>query len=421
MKLRKPWVIAGAAALLAALLLGLWLQSSGPSRPEASAAPVGAKAQEAGPAGQSLDQLLAAGQRAQADAATAGLPNRFDVCGGRSFDPRTEQAAIIAVRKEIAARGHDVISQAGIRLAARSDPTERAAGLWAQYAAENSRWTRGLQGVRKGNVEIIQVPPAPSQVANPLGALVRFAAESRHPDALRFALGACASLRPAPKVCESISWAQLAAAEPDNAANWLSAAAQSREGSPEQVAALQRAAAAPYFRTGTSQAPGVLARQLEGLGDAPAQQAALLLMTAVHVGERLHRPEVLNIDARCADPKATALDDTGRAACVSLAQRLARSDDLMLAMRGLSMQALFAVSPGESATLLAQRDALQQAANRVTEETVAAGPYACRAIAGMRQHMIRVGQIGEAGVAREQLARERAQNAAGAGQATDRR
>jgi hypothetical protein len=405
MKLRRSWLLAGGVVFVLALVVALSLRPTKPM--QAGAAEVLGKGSAAAPekAGQSIDELLAAGQRAQALTAAEVRSRKFEVCGQRVLDRDADPAEIEVLRKQIAARVPDVLTQAGIRLAARSAPSERAAGLWAQWVAEGDRWASELESTRKGNVLVINLPPAPVSVTKPLGALVRFAAESKDPAALRMALGACGLLNPAPPVCQSVSWAQLAEVEPDNAANWLSVAAGLRANSPEQDAALQRALAAPQLRVGMMQAAGVLASHLEGLSDPPTAQLALLTATSASISEGLGRPAVWSAISRCGQPKGE-INDTQRRECSALGRRMAHSDDLLMAMQGLGMEARYTASAAERDALNAQAQVLQQAALRSTDAEYQAGFLSCAAIAATRQRMQRVAQIGEAGVAREQLARE---------------
>lgn len=403
MKLGQQSAAAG-AILLAALLLALWLR---PAEPGFGSGQSASRADQTPPAaqrGKSLDDLLAAGQRAQ----TSSSPQdtKVEICGHGVFDARTDERAIEALGERLDGQTGDLLRRAGLRLATRPDVNERAVGLWAQFAAELSSWmsSDAFKEQSAGKSRL----PMPDPVVRPLGELIELALESRNPTVFRLALSGCLDWGLKPTVCNSISWTALAELEPDNASNWLQVAgqAQLRGDNAARDDAMRRAIAAPGHRVGVLYASGTLANAMEGLAEPAVQQSALIRAIGIEAMLSVPQNAAFAASRWCPEPQRQALSPARQKECAALGQRLQQSDDITLAWAGYGIHGRFASSESERTEIKAQSDALQRARLKQAELEMGPGLLSCAAIAATRQRMQRVAQIGEAGVAREQLARE---------------
>jgi hypothetical protein len=403
MKLAKRWVAAG-AVLLAAFLLALWLRPAGLG--PTSGQPAGG-AKPAAPAtqpGKSLDDLLAAGQRARTNASSQDT--QVEICGHGVFDARTDERVIEALGERLDSKSLDVLRRAGLRLATRADVNERAVGLWAQFAAELSRWmsSDAYKEQSTGQTRL----PMPPPVTRPLSELIRLAADSGSPAVYRLALSGCLDWGLKPTVCNLISWTTLAELEPDNAANWLQVAgqAQLRGDTAAWDDAMRRAIAAPRHRVGVLYASGTLATAMEGLAEPALQHSALVRTIGIEAMLSVPQNAAFAASRWCPEPQRLALSAARQKECVALGQRLQQSDDITLAGIGYGIQGRFASSDAERAQIKAQSEAVQRARLKQAEPEMGPGLMSCAGIAATRARLQRVAQIGEAGVAREVLARE---------------
>ncbi|KPF69980.1 hypothetical protein IP84_03680 [beta proteobacterium AAP99] len=390
--------------MLAALLLAFWFRPGGQGL--GSGQPAGG-AEPAAPAtqlGKSLDDLLAAGQRAQTSASYQDT--KVEVCGYGVFDARTDERAIEALGERLDGQSLDVLRRAGLRLATRADVNERAVGLWAQFAAELSSWmsSDAYKEQSAGQTRL----PMPPPVTRPLSELIRLAADSGSPTVYRLALSGCLDWGLKPTVCNSISWTTLAELEPDNAGNWLQVAgqAQLRGDTAAWDDAMRRAIAAPRHRVGVLYASGTLATAMEGLAEPALQQSALVRTIGIEAMLSVPQNAVFAASRWCPEPQRQALSAARQKECAALGQRLQQSDDITLAWSGYGIQGRFASGEAERAQIKAQSDALQRARLKQAEQEVGASLMSCAGIAATRARLQRVAQIGEAGVAREALARE---------------
>ncbi len=401
MRRRRSALIAAGLLALGALVTGLWLRgkSGAPTGMDATAAErVAATPQDKG---RTIDELLAAGQRATAPEAT-----KVEICGHGVFDTRTDERAIEALGERLDGQSTDLLRRAGLRLASRSDVNERAVGIWAQFAAELSNWMSSdpYKEQSAGQSRL----PMPPPVTRPLSELIRLAADSRSPTVYRLALSGCLDWGLKPDVCSSISWTALAELEPDNASNWLQVAgqAQLRGDTAAWDDAMRRAIAAPRHRTGVLYASGTLATALEGLADPALQHAVLIRSIGVEAMLSVPQNAAFAASRWCPEPQRQALSPVRQNECAALGQRLQQSDDITLAWVGYGIHGRFASSEAERAQIKAQNDALQRARIKQAELELGAGLLSCAGFAATRARLQRVAQIGEAGVAREQLARE---------------
>lgn len=405
---RKLWWFAAAAMLFG---VSCWMiyDAAQLRRGNAGGSKQGTAALAQPSAGHSLDQMLASGMRAQ-----QAMSGKYEVCGRGEFDRVTQQAAYEAATHALFGEAAAVLERTGLRLMTRSDPGARVAGLVAQYHAEIARAYEAEQKAGAEAQAFKRKDLAP-RARGLLEQLVRYSVDSKSPEAWRQALVACANASPAPDVCQSVSWEALAALEPDNAANWLQVATQAlqRGDTEARDAAVRRAIAAPRYQSDRLRVSATLAREMDGLASPAVQHAALI--TAVGIEAALvHSDSPLRIAmAWCPDADRSPVDPARRDECTALGRRMAQADDVGAAGLGYVVQARVLPAGAARDQLRSARRAFDQAFVKSADVNPPGGEFACGHITAVRERFKRIGEIGEAGVARELLAREQAQESKG--------
>lgn len=308
--------------------------------------------------------------------------DKVEVCGLNDLDA----ALYIAGDAEVGVGAmNSSLAQLTGKLIASNESSERVQGLymqallaqWAQRSAESSRYR-----ICQGDFACLgKLPDAttPIEMTTQTGAaaapLVKLALESRDPNTIAAAIYACAGIRTG--ACGTVSVADWAAVEPDNAVVWLMVAnaaffAKDMVG---RDAALRRAAAASGYDLRAPSLASVLASDLV--------QAQTPLVQS-HIGRELFTS---NLDAftppigaaarYCLHEKTT---DADRATiCDALANKLSQQDEGLI---GLSIAIAFGKKLGwDAARLQALQDEKAVGFGRMSDNFLGGNPYSCKNLA----------------------------------------
>lgn len=225
--------------------------------------------------------------------------------------------------------------------------------------------------------------------------LINLATSSNDPGVYAAALYACMGAKVGG--CESLSYAQWAAMEPDNAAAWLSAASEagSRKDPAAQAVAWQRAAEATRYDFRVPRIAGIVeteSAQAQGpLSLTPMY--ALLFSANAMVGMPLFSGMVKHCS------REEVRDDARRTLCDAIAEKMAESDETLLA-------AMMARAIGERVGWSAERlqslkDEYTVATGQMFEGITDKNMLSCAMVKKSNERVLRVLQIGERAAARE--------------------
>lgn len=293
-----------------------------------------------------------------------------------------------------------VLAEASSKLTQSNNVREKAAGLYlfalvaGGDAAESERLN--YPGC-KGNDDCVVKPYQATQNAAPTNAepLIKFALESNDVGAYAAALYACRGADTG--ACATISYAQWAEMEPDNAAAWMMAAgeAENRKDSAARAALLQRAVGASSYNTRLPNLAEVVA--LDEIRTQPPLTLTPTMNMIIGINAAAVIPSMMGISRHCARPET--MDDARRATCDALLTKMAEQDETL---SGLMMAKSIGKSIGWSAERLQPlNDEFEVYTGHIFAGTTEKNVFGCAALAKGKQLILRSFAVGERGAIQE--------------------
>ncbi len=225
--------------------------------------------------------------------------------------------------------------------------------------------------------------------------LINLAASSNDPGVYAAALYACMGAKNGG--CENLSYAQWADMEPDNAAAWLSAAseAESRKDTSARAVALQRAAEATRYDLHVPRLAGIVETESAQAQDPLSLSPMYALLFSANAMAGI--PQFSGILKHCS--REEVQDDTRRTLCDALAEKMAKSDESLIAA---SIARAIGERVGWSAERLQSlKDEYTVGTGQLFEGITDKNMLSCDTLKKSNQHALRVLQIGDRAAARE--------------------
>lgn len=312
--------------------------------------------------------------------------DKVEVCGLNDFDA----ALYIAGDAEVGVGAVNTsLAQLTGKLIESNKSSERVQGLymqahlarWAQSSADSSNYRmcgddfECIGKLFKANT-LTETAPQTGAAAAPL---VKLALDSRDPNIIAAAIYACAGIRDG--ACGTISVADWAAVEPDNAVVWLmmADAALSAKDMVGRDAALRRAAAASGY--------DLRAPSLASVFDADLVKAQTPLAQS-HISRELvtssldaWTPPIVAAARYCLHEKTT--DAERGTICEALASKLSQQDESLI---GLSIAIAFGKKLGwDAARLQVLQDEKAVSYGWMNDAYLGGNPYSCEHLAQNNQ------------------------------------
>ena len=263
--------------------------------------------------------------------------DKVDVCGLNDFDA----ALFIAGDTETSTRAFNTtMAQLIGKLLAGGKPEERTQALYLQ--ALLPEWSRRIEDGGKYRicgadldcmVKLINANTPANVVPDPMSAaepLIKLALTSRDPNIIAAAIYACQGARVG--ACGTISVADWAAVDADNAAVWLMMAndALSRNDTSARDGALRRAAMAPGYDL---RIPSLASVANSDLVEAQSPIVQFEIRNQLAISNILPvLPQSFSMVGPCIRDMNSAADEERRALCDTLANKLLRHDESLVGL-----------------------------------------------------------------------------------------